>query len=88
MGVTAMNVSDHDTLGRDDLKRLLTERHRHCVSLYLALEQVGQESPADGIRMKNLVKQAEQELTERGLRRPEAAALLEPAMDIVRQFVA
>ena len=40
---------------------------------------LGQETPADGIRLKNLVRQAEEGLVERGLRRPDAQAMLKPA---------
>jgi hypothetical protein len=78
-------VTDLDSLSRDELKEILAERHDHCVSLFLSLEQVGQESPSDGIRMKNLVKQAEAQLTARGVRHPDAQAILAPANEIVRE---
>jgi hypothetical protein len=75
-------VLDSDRLSRDDLRTLLQERHAHCVSLYLGLSRIGQETPADGIRLKNLVRDAEERLMERGLRRPETQTILKPATDL------
>lgn len=77
-----MSVEDSQQLTRDDIQTLLRERHAHCVSLYLGLAQVGQETPADGIRMRNLVRDAVETLVARGMRKPDAEALLSPAADI------
>jgi hypothetical protein len=81
--VTRVAVIDSNQLTRDDLKSLLQERHAHCVSLYLRLAQIGQETPADDIRLKNLVREAEEGLVARGLRRPEAQRILEPASQLI-----
>ncbi len=81
--MTRVAVLDSDRLSRDDLRALLAERHAHCVSLYLKLSQIGQETPADGIRLKNLVREAEDGLAGRGLRRPEAQSILKPAADLI-----
>lgn len=78
-----MAVFDSDHLAQDDLRALLQERHAHCVSLYLGLETLGQETASDGIRLKNLVRQAEEGLAERGLRRPEIQAILAPAAALI-----
>jgi hypothetical protein len=76
-------VFDSDHLTRDDLRALIQERHEHCVSLYLGRAQLGQETSSDGIRLKNLARQAVDELTGRGLRRPQAEAIVAPALDLI-----
>jgi hypothetical protein len=81
--VTRVAVIDSDRLTREDLGSLLQERHAHCVSLFLRMAQVGQQTPADGIRLKNLVKQAVDGLIERGVRRPDAEAILAPASQLI-----
>lgn len=78
-----MAVSDSGRLTRDDLRSLLAERHQHCVSLYLSLSQVGQETTADDIRLKNLIRQAVDGLVARGLRRPDAEAIMSPAEELL-----
>lgn len=80
-----MSVQDFQQLTRDGLQTLLRERHAHCVSLFLGLAQIGQETPADSIRLKNLAHDAMDDLIARGMRKPDAEALLAPATEIAAE---
>lgn len=64
---------------KDELNTLVAPRPGPCVSLYLPTHRIPMEIQQDRLRLKNLLRQAEEVLTERGLRAPEAKALLEPA---------
>lgn len=68
-----------DLLDRDQLRTLIGERGSYCVSLYLPTHRVGPETQQDPIRLKNLLKQAEERLQRNGLRSSEARDLLGPA---------
>lgn len=50
-----------------------------CVSLFMPTHRFGNATRQDPIRFKNKLRETETLLTETGLRRPEVAALLEPA---------
>lgn len=65
-------------LSRDELKTVITESERPSVSLFLQTHRAGPEIQQDPIRLKNLLKQAESQLTVEGLRSAEARELLAP----------
>jgi hypothetical protein len=78
-------------LKRDDLKRLSEKRDGWHVSIFMPTHRAGAETQQDPIRLKNLLGQAEERLLasdrdrgRRGLRAPEAKALLEPASRLVQ----
>ncbi len=72
--------SDHmDTFTSNDLRMLAEAQGEHCVSIFMPTHRGGQESQQDRIRLKNLLKDAEERLLARGMRRTEAEAMLEPA---------
>jgi hypothetical protein len=80
-----------DILKRDDLKRLSEKRDGWHVSIFMPTHRAGAETQQDPIRLKNLLGQAEERLLasdrdrgRRGLRAPEAKALLEPASRLVQ----
>jgi len=50
-----------------------------CVSVFMPMHRSGPETQQDPIRLKNLIREAEERLIARGLRTPEAKELLEPA---------
>jgi hypothetical protein len=62
-----------------ELKTLTEPQTGPCVSLYLPTHRVPSEIQQDRIRLKNLLKQAEEALLTLGLRRSEAGELLGPA---------
>ncbi|MEJ2207851.1 MAG: hypothetical protein P8129_02305 [Anaerolineae bacterium] len=53
------------------------------MSIYMPTHRAGDQIQQDPIRLKNLLGRAEEELLERGLRRPAAEALLQPARDLL-----
>ncbi len=55
----------------------------HCVSLFLPTGRAGPAVREGGIRLKNLLRQAEERLVALGMRAPEAHELLTPAWDLV-----
>jgi hypothetical protein len=63
----------------------LRGREGPCVSIYMPTHRAGPETEQDPVRFKNLLQSAEEELTDRGQRRPEAIALLAPARDLLGQ---
>jgi hypothetical protein len=71
-------------LTRDDLGELVEGSEGLCVSIYMPTERAGKEVEQNPIRLKNLLTDAEERLTERDLRTPEARALLEPAQMLLR----
>jgi hypothetical protein len=66
-------------VAKDELKQLAETRHEHCVSLYLPTHRVTAHAEQDRIRLKNLLRQAEEHLSAGGLRTPEIRQLLQPA---------
>jgi hypothetical protein len=66
-----------------DLAALARQTTDHCVSLFMPIHPVGEGGSQDPIRLKNLVRRAEEELASRGMRPAEARTLLAPAADLV-----
>ncbi len=54
-----------------------------CISLFLPTHRMGTETQEDPIRFKNLLRRAEEELIQSGLRAPEARKILEPAQKLL-----
>jgi hypothetical protein len=73
-----------DILNKDDLKRLSEKRDGCHVSIFMPTHQVGQETQQGPIRLKNLLREAEEHLEAVGLRAPEARARLRPASRLVQ----
>ena len=67
-----------DPFARDDLKDLLSSSAEHCISLYLPTHRAPVEGRQDLIRFKNMVREAEERLVQRGLRGPEAKKFVAP----------
>lgn len=68
---------DHLTI--EELKRLMGRYPGWCVSLYMPAHRAGQETEQDPIRFKNLLREAEERLLAKGVRRPEVEGILERA---------
>ncbi len=66
-----------------DLKALASHRGDICVSIYLPTTPVSRETPADRIELKNLAKQAAQQLEAVGADKRRLAALAEHLDDLV-----
>lgn len=76
---------DLQTAHPDDLRTLMTQGADPCVSLFMPAHRAGPPIQQDPIRLKNLLREAERRLLQRGLRARDAAALLEPARAVIEQ---
>jgi hypothetical protein len=72
-------------LTRDELEALMAETEGPFVSIFMPAYRAGPEIQEGPIRLKNLLNQAQERLTETGLRVPEARELLKPAWDVLEQ---
>jgi hypothetical protein len=70
-------------LSKAQLRELVEERGRYCVSIFMPTHRRGREVRQDPIRLKNLVAHAEAKLVEAGMRGPDAKELLKPAQDLL-----
>ncbi|MCR4393091.1 MAG: hypothetical protein NUV31_01835 [Dehalococcoidales bacterium] len=68
-----------DTICLDDVKNLISRNGGAHVSIFMPTHHAGGENPQDPIRLRNLMRVAEEKLVARGLRPAEARALLAPA---------
>jgi hypothetical protein len=66
-----------DLFRRAELNELIEHETEPCVSIYMPTHRSGRDREQDPIRLKNLLKSAESQLVEQGLRGPEARDLLE-----------
>src|SRR4030042_1044618 len=78
-GDNHMNV-----LTRNNLNLLMTINKGPCVSVCMPMHRSGPETQQDPVRLKNLIREAEERLIARGLRTPEAKELLESAEGLLR----
>ncbi len=72
-----------DALSRETLKALIEQRDLASVSLYMPTHRAGSQIQEGPVRLKNLLKQAEKELLDRGMRTRNVQKLLEPAEGLV-----
>lgn len=69
-----------DIFDRPDLDNLLRTQARPCVSIFLPTERAGREVQQNPIRLKNLLREAEQRLSDLGVRSVET--ITKPAHDL------
>jgi hypothetical protein len=72
-----------DVLSRDDLELLVQQARSQCVSLYMPTHRSGPETQQDPIRLKNLIRRAEERLVGTGVRGPDASGVLRPARELI-----
>jgi hypothetical protein len=72
-----------DILNPTDLKSLIAEQGKWCVSLYMPTHRVGREQQQDPVRLKNLLARVETNLIANGLRRPKVQKLMQPAEELL-----
>ncbi len=68
-----------NTFDRQSLQRLMDHRTSPCVSLFFTTHPTGKEGEQDAIRFKNLLNEAEKQLSAKWMRRPDSQKLLEVA---------
>lgn len=75
-----------DPISGSDLRQLIDVEHEACVSIYLPTHRAGADTLQDPIRLKNLIREAEQRLEERGAEPPAIRDLWEPLRELVDQW--
>ncbi len=75
-----------DLFSRAELEKLMEEPEGTCISIFLPTHRAGRETQQDPIRFKNLLREAEERLMERGTHVWEAEELLEPARNLLRDI--
>jgi len=73
-----------NVLTRNNLNLLMEVHKGPCVSVFMPMHRSGPETQQDPIRLKNLIREAEERLIARGLRAPEAKELLGPAEKLLQ----
>lgn len=73
-----------NTLTEGDLRKLVEQCKRMCISIYMPTERAGKEVKQNPIRLKNLLVEAEKRLVEEGVRVSEAQELLGSARVLLR----
>lgn len=74
-----------DTFNASELKRLTAPQQGPCITIYMSTHTAGRDGQQDALRLKNLVGQAERELTSQGVRAPEAKKLLAPVRRLPKE---
>jgi len=72
-----------DVLNPADLKALIAQQGKWCISIYMPTHRVGPAQQQDPIRLKNLLAEAETKLLANGLPRLEVERLMAPAEDLL-----
>ncbi len=72
-----------NTFTLENLRTLLECQEGPCISIYLPTHTKGGDTQQDPIRLKNLLKTAEEQLMQREMRTVSAKELLAPAQDLI-----
>ncbi len=73
-----------DILTRSELEQLMRKEQQWCVSIYMPTHRTGVETQQDPIRLKNLLGQAEKELSDRGMGRRDVQKMLDPVSKLLQ----
>jgi hypothetical protein len=68
----------------EDFHMLLESKEGPCVSLFMPTHQAGPDTQQDPIRLKNLLKETERQLTAKGVRSSDIQAWLEPLTQLLK----
>ena len=71
-----------DRFATNEIRNLIGERSEPCVSIYLPTHVGSEQGQQDRVRLKNLLKQAEQQVIEGGMRGVAARELLAAAREL------
>lgn len=74
-----------DIITKDDLKTLSEITSDVCISFFLPTHRTGRETEQDPIRFKNLLRDVEKRLLEKGIRRPDVENILKPAQILLEK---
>jgi hypothetical protein len=68
---------------RDELNSLITKQKGYCISVFMPTYRSGAESQQNQIRLRNLLRMAEEKLLSGGCRPQEAKTILEPVQALI-----
>jgi hypothetical protein len=68
-----------DILTRAELEQLMRKEQQGCVSIYMPTHRTGTDAQQDPIRLKNMLREAEKQLSAQGIGRRKVQNMLEPA---------
>jgi len=71
-----------NALPKEELKTLMQRQNDWCVSMFMPTYRTGVESQQNSIRLRNILRRAEDALTNSGLRAQEVKQLLEPVQEL------
>jgi hypothetical protein len=75
-----------DSLSKDELKALMQKHEGLCISIFMPAYRTGIETQQNQIRLRNMLKEAEEKLAATGLRTQEIEKLMEPASSLVNNI--
>ena len=73
-----------DILTRAELEQLMRKEQQWCVSIYMPTHRTGAEAQQDPIRLKNLLREAEEHLSARGVGTRDVQKVIEPASRLLQ----
>lgn len=76
----------NDFLSKNRLKQLIQTNQEPCVSIYMPTHRMGDQTQQDPIRLRNLLNEAQTKLEDGGMRRPDAAKMLQPASQLLDDY--
>jgi len=71
-----------DLIAKEDLRFLAEKKSEFCISIFMPTHRAGAQIQQDSIRLKNLLREAEEKLTDGGLRGADASDLLAPVEEL------
>jgi hypothetical protein len=71
-------------LSKSELRVLMEKPEGLCVSIFMPTHRAGEQTRQDPIRLKNLIREAQRQLTEAGLTSRETKELLKPIKGLLR----
>ncbi len=71
-----------DTITRETLRELISEKQQWCVSMYMPAHRAGRQTKQDRVRFKNQIAAAQKGLEHNGMKREHAEAMLAPARNL------
>ncbi len=75
------------SISKDDLKSLMNKQKGPCISLFMPTHRAGAEIQQNQIRLRNLLRDAEEKLLASGLRPAESKTLLEHASGLLGNVI-
>jgi len=76
-----------NALSKEELKTLMQKRNDWCVSIFMPTYRTGVEIQQNQIRLRNMLRRAEEALMNSGLRAQEVKDFLEPVQELVNNIL-